>query len=58
MELQYFDPSIPEQETVLTDYDFERIGTLQDNDHWFVNDSAMYNPLKFEGDIGKFFEVM
>ena len=50
---QFFDPSIPEQETVLTDYDFNMIGHFRDNDQWFVNDSAMYNPLRFEGDIGK-----
>ncbi|EFO98148.1 CRE-NAS-13 protein [Caenorhabditis remanei] len=48
---RFFDPSIPEQETVLTDYDFNMIGHFRDNDQWFVNDSAMYNPLRFEGDI-------
>ncbi|CAI2358179.1 unnamed protein product [Caenorhabditis sp. 36 PRJEB53466] len=47
----FFDPSIPEQETLLTDYDFDMINTLRDQDQWFVNDSAMYNPLRFEGDI-------
>ncbi|ULT84452.1 hypothetical protein L5515_019100 [Caenorhabditis briggsae] len=48
---RFFDPSIPEQETILTDYDFNMIGHFRDNDQWFVNDSAMYNPLRFEGDI-------
>uniref|UniRef100_A0A8R1DEI7 Metalloendopeptidase n=1 Tax=Caenorhabditis japonica TaxID=281687 RepID=A0A8R1DEI7_CAEJA len=48
---KYFDASIPEQETILTAYDFEMIANYRDSDNWFVNDSAMYNPHKFEGDI-------
>ncbi|CAB3410375.1 unnamed protein product [Caenorhabditis bovis] len=50
---KYFDPNIPEQETLLNDYDFQMIAAYQDDDdNWSrINDSAMYNPFRFEGDI-------
>ncbi|CAI5454942.1 unnamed protein product [Caenorhabditis angaria] len=48
----YFDDSIPEQETVLTEHDYRMINTYRKEDRWYnSNDSAMYNPLRFEGDI-------
>lgn len=56
--LQFIDKSIPEGETVLTEEDFQRIRRpkRQINVHVqldeIVDDSAMYNESRFEGDIG------
>lgn len=52
--LQYFDKSIVDEETVLTDADFAAASRLAwDFSESVVNDSAMYRPGRFEGDIGE-----
>lgn len=42
-------------ETILTEYDFHMAKVMRDSHpRWgAINDSAMYNPNRFEGDISK-----
>ncbi|WKY14245.1 hypothetical protein Q1695_000076 [Nippostrongylus brasiliensis] len=47
----YYDKSVPDEETHLTYSDFYHISLYQNDDGGFVNDSAMYNANRFEGDI-------
>ncbi|CAK5120168.1 unnamed protein product [Meloidogyne enterolobii] len=54
---QFFDKSIPDAETLLTQADFHRVTQRQkrqqptDTNPNNINDSAMYNKERFEGDI-------
>lgn len=52
--LQYIDRTVPEAETHLEEADF-RAGRIrrQAAEDEPVDDSAMYNPTRFEGDIGE-----
>ncbi|VDL69291.1 unnamed protein product [Nippostrongylus brasiliensis] len=47
----YYDKSLPDEETHLTYSDFYHISLYQNDDGGYVNDSAMYNANRFEGDI-------
>ncbi|KAL7071149.1 hypothetical protein ACQ4LE_009402 [Meloidogyne hapla] len=57
---QFFDKSVPDAETILTQADFHRVQQRQkrqqpieknESNTNLINDSAMYNKEKFEGDI-------
>jgi hypothetical protein len=56
---QFFDKTIPDAESVLTEEDFQRVRrykrqTMPDQQEEIsIDDSAMYNKDRFEGDIGK-----
>ncbi|EPB78087.1 shTK domain protein [Ancylostoma ceylanicum] len=49
--MQYFDKSLPDEETLLTVVDFHRARALNDFGNEHVNDTAMYSANRFEGDI-------
>lgn len=47
----YFDKTVPDEETSLTPLDFYRLRMSDGSERHPVNDSAMYNANRFEGDI-------
>ncbi|PIO76054.1 astacin [Teladorsagia circumcincta] len=51
----YFDRTLPDEETWLTPTDLHRARLLNGRDVRLINDSAMYNANRFEGDISSYF---
>uniref|UniRef100_A0AC34FMW1 Metalloendopeptidase n=1 Tax=Panagrolaimus sp. ES5 TaxID=591445 RepID=A0AC34FMW1_9BILA len=47
----YYDKSLPDEETLLTEEDFRSGRILRDTVDNVIDDSAMYNSNRFEGDI-------
>ena len=56
LNFQFFNKNVPDEETSLTEFDYQMMDVYKDNDPITVNDinnTAMYSPNRFEGDIGK-----
>ncbi len=51
--MQYFDKSLPDEETHLTQWDFVMARSFHDQADRIVDDTSMYNRYRFEGDIGR-----
>ncbi|TMS36170.1 hypothetical protein L596_003405 [Steinernema carpocapsae] len=48
---KFFDKTLPDKETFLSDSDFHAARVSRSTTDDFVDDSSMYNPNRFEGDI-------
>ncbi|PAV70450.1 hypothetical protein WR25_18947 isoform C [Diploscapter pachys] len=53
----FFNKNVPDEETSLTEFDYQMMDVYKDNDPITVNDinnTAMYSPNRFEGDIANY----